>query len=212
MLVQAAAAAMAGRAGKLHGVEGEVTHTASGRKLSYGALAIAASSADAAEGRAAQGPEGFRLYRQAAEAARYAGQGQRQGRLRHRRDAAGHEVRDASPPARCSAARSARSTTAPRRRFPACARSSCSTIMVAVVGDHMWAAKKGLDALKIDWNEGPNAKLSSKDIWAASARGQRKGRRGRQIRRRHRQGACRPATSSRRHSSCRSSRTRRWSR
>ena len=37
--------------------------------------------------------------------------------------------------------------------------------MVAVVGDHMWAAKKGLDALKIDWDEGPNAKISSKDIW-----------------------------------------------
>src|SRR5262249_13875916 len=38
--------------------------------------------------------------------------------------------------------------------------------LVAVVGDHMWAAKKGLAALKIDWNEGANAKLSSKDIWA----------------------------------------------
>ena len=37
--------------------------------------------------------------------------------------------------------------------------------MVAVVGDHMWAAKKGLDALVIDWNEGPNARVSSKDIW-----------------------------------------------
>ena len=37
--------------------------------------------------------------------------------------------------------------------------------LVAVVGDHMWAAKKGLEALKIDWNEGPNAKLSLKDIW-----------------------------------------------
>ena len=30
--------------------------------------------------------------------------------------------------------------------------------LVAVVGDHMWAAKKGLEALEIDWNEGPNAK------------------------------------------------------
>src|SRR5205085_10668840 len=37
--------------------------------------------------------------------------------------------------------------------------------MVAVVGDHIWAAKKGLDALVIDWNEGPNARISSKDIW-----------------------------------------------
>ncbi|MGA9008975.1 MAG: xanthine dehydrogenase family protein molybdopterin-binding subunit [Xanthobacteraceae bacterium] len=37
--------------------------------------------------------------------------------------------------------------------------------LVAVVGDHMWAAKLGLDALKITWDEGPNAKVSSADIW-----------------------------------------------
>jgi isoquinoline 1-oxidoreductase beta subunit len=37
--------------------------------------------------------------------------------------------------------------------------------LVAVVGDHMWAAKKGLDALVITWNEGPNAKINSSDIW-----------------------------------------------
>jgi isoquinoline 1-oxidoreductase subunit beta len=36
---------------------------------------------------------------------------------------------------------------------------------VAVVGDHMWAAKKGLDALVISWDEGPNARISSRDIW-----------------------------------------------
>jgi isoquinoline 1-oxidoreductase beta subunit len=37
--------------------------------------------------------------------------------------------------------------------------------LVAVVGDHMWAAKKGLDALVVTWDEGPNAQLSSRDIW-----------------------------------------------
>src|SRR5262249_17387468 len=37
--------------------------------------------------------------------------------------------------------------------------------MVAVVGDHMWAAKRGLEALKITWDEGKNANVSSKDIW-----------------------------------------------
>jgi isoquinoline 1-oxidoreductase beta subunit len=37
--------------------------------------------------------------------------------------------------------------------------------LVAVVGDHMWAAKKGLDALIISWNEGPNARINSSDIW-----------------------------------------------
>jgi isoquinoline 1-oxidoreductase beta subunit len=29
----------------------------------------------------------------------------------------------------------------------------------------MWAAKKGLDALVVDWDEGPNPRVSSKDIW-----------------------------------------------
>jgi isoquinoline 1-oxidoreductase subunit beta len=37
--------------------------------------------------------------------------------------------------------------------------------LVAVVGDHMWAAKKGLDALVIAWDEGPYAQLSTADIW-----------------------------------------------
>jgi isoquinoline 1-oxidoreductase subunit beta len=37
--------------------------------------------------------------------------------------------------------------------------------LVAVVGDHMWAAKQGLDALVVTWNEGPNAQINSSDIW-----------------------------------------------
>ena len=37
--------------------------------------------------------------------------------------------------------------------------------LVAVVGDHMWAASQGLDALKVTWDEGPNAKISTGDIW-----------------------------------------------
>jgi len=35
---------------------------------------------------------------------------------------------------------------------------------VAVVADHMWAAKQGLAALAIRWDDGPNAKLSTPDI------------------------------------------------
>jgi isoquinoline 1-oxidoreductase beta subunit len=41
------------------------------------------------------------------------------------------------------------------------------TDAVAVVGDHMWAAKQGLDALDITWNDGPNANVSTKDVWDA---------------------------------------------
>ncbi len=36
--------------------------------------------------------------------------------------------------------------------------------LVAVVGDHMWAAKQGLDALDITWDEGPNAGVSTSDV------------------------------------------------
>src|SRR3989454_1510399 len=35
---------------------------------------------------------------------------------------------------------------------------------VAVVADHMGAAKKGLAALKIEWDDGPHAKLSTEDV------------------------------------------------
>src|SRR6478735_2290777 len=35
---------------------------------------------------------------------------------------------------------------------------------VAVVADDMWAARQGLAALKIEWDEGPNAKLATEDI------------------------------------------------
>jgi isoquinoline 1-oxidoreductase beta subunit len=37
--------------------------------------------------------------------------------------------------------------------------------LVAVVGDHMWAAKQGLAALDITWDEGANANVSTADVW-----------------------------------------------
>lgn len=37
--------------------------------------------------------------------------------------------------------------------------------LVAVVGDHMWAAKQGLAALKVDWDDGPHGRASSQGLW-----------------------------------------------
>ena len=37
--------------------------------------------------------------------------------------------------------------------------------LVAVVGDHMWAARQGLEALDIAWDEGPNAHVSTRDVF-----------------------------------------------
>lgn len=45
---------------------------------------------------------------------------------------------------------------------------------VAVVADHMGAALKGLKALKITWDEGPNAHVSTEDIVAALAAASKK--------------------------------------
>ena len=36
---------------------------------------------------------------------------------------------------------------------------------VAVVGDHMWAAKQGLAALDIVWKSGPHATVDSNEVW-----------------------------------------------
>ena len=41
---------------------------------------------------------------------------------------------------------------------------------VCVVAEHMGAAKKGLTALEIQWDEGPNAKLTTADIVAEMAK------------------------------------------
>ncbi len=40
---------------------------------------------------------------------------------------------------------------------------------VAVVGEHFWAAKKGLDALRIEWNPGANAQLTTRQLHEALA-------------------------------------------
>ncbi len=38
--------------------------------------------------------------------------------------------------------------------------------IVAVVGDHMWAVKQGLEALDVTWNDGPNGTVSTDVIWS----------------------------------------------
>ena len=84
--------------------------------------------------------------------------------------------------------------------------------LVAVVGDHMWAAKRGLSALTITWDEGPNAAVNSAANMGRPQEGLGAGGRRRKNGRRRRQGARERATGSRRHTKCRSWPTRRWSR
>ena len=51
--------------------------------------------------------------------------------------------------------------------------------LVAVVGDHMWAAKQGLAALAIRWDDGPNGKVSTEDVVKGAGCGLAEAGRGR---------------------------------
>ena len=84
---------------------------------------------------------------------------------------------------------------------------------VAVVADHMGAAKKGLAALVIEWDDGPHAKLATDDIAATSSNRRRSSRAWsrRTSAMSTRRCRARPPRS-RRPTRFRSSRTRRWSR
>ena len=62
---------------------------------------------------------------------------------------------------------------------------------VAVIASHMGAAEKGLAALAIEWDEGPNAKLSTADIIADMAKASEADGVTVRQRRRRRQGASR---------------------
>ena len=84
---------------------------------------------------------------------------------------------------------------------------------VAVVADHMGAAKKGLAALVIEWDDGPHAKLNTEDDRGRARTGDA------QVRARLRRTSAMstrpwraPPPRSRRPTRFRSSRTRRWSR
>lgn len=46
---------------------------------------------------------------------------------------------------------------------------------VAVIGEHFWAAKKGMEALRIEWDRGVNSQLTTDDIAAALAKSSREG-------------------------------------
>jgi isoquinoline 1-oxidoreductase beta subunit len=174
LLVQAAAQRWKVDAASCRAEKGAVIHAASGRRLGYGALVAAAAqlpvpAADSVKLK----PRGeFKLIGTPAKRLDIAGKvnGTAQygidaklpgmkvatiaispvigGKLRHVDDTAAKAVRGVRQIVRLDDA-------------------------VAVVADHMGAAKKGLAALKIEWDDGPNAHLSSaellRDMEAASS-------------------------------------------
>ncbi len=164
MLVQAAAQQWQVDPASCTTANGEVTHKESGRKLSYGALATAASSQAPPKEVALKDPKDFALIGKPLK--RLDTPDKVNGKAVYGIDAILADMKFATLKA-CPAfgGKVGKVDDSAAKKIPGVQKIVVLDDMVAVVGDHMWAAKKGLDALVIDWDEGPNARLSSNDIW-----------------------------------------------
>src|SRR6185295_5663270 len=165
MLVQAAAKQWQVDAAGCTAAKSEVAHTESGRKLSYGALAIAASSEAPPKDVPLKDLKDFVYIGQPLK--RLDTPDKVNGKAVYGIDAMLPGMKFATVAA-CPVfgGKVGKVDDSAAKKVEGVRQVVVLDDMVAVVGDHMWAAKKGLEALKIDWNEGPNAKLSSADIWA----------------------------------------------
>jgi isoquinoline 1-oxidoreductase beta subunit len=142
----------------------QVTHADSGRKLSYGELAAAASSQTPPKDVALKDPKDFVLIGKPLK--RLDTPEKVNGKAVYGIDAMLPDMKFATV-AVCPVfgGKVGKVDDSAAKKIPGVQKIVVLDDVVAVVGDHMWAAKKGLDALVIDWDEGPNARISSKDIW-----------------------------------------------
>jgi isoquinoline 1-oxidoreductase beta subunit len=164
MLVQAAAKQWQVDPASCTTANGEVVHKESGRKLSYGALATAASGESPPTDVPLKDTKDFALIGKPLK--RLDTPDKVNGKTVYGIDAMLADMKFATLRA-CPVfgGKVGKVDDSAAKKIPGVQKIVVLDDMVAVVGDHMWAAKKGLDALVIDWDEGPNARLSSNDIW-----------------------------------------------
>lgn len=164
MLIQAAAAQWQVEPASCTAAKGEVAHAASGRKLGYGELALAAQSQTPPKDVAVKDPKDFVLIGQPLK--RLDTPDKVNGKALYGIDAILPDMKIAAI-ANCPVfgGKVGKVDDSGAMNIAGVRKVVVLDDSVAVIGDHMWAAKQGLDALKIEWNEGPNAKISTKDIW-----------------------------------------------
>jgi isoquinoline 1-oxidoreductase beta subunit len=164
MLIQAAAQQWQVEPASCTTSNGEVTHKESGRKLSYGALADAAGKQTPPKDVPLKDPKDFALIGKPLK--RLDTPDKTNGKAVYGIDAMLPGMKFATLAA-CPVfgGKVGKVDDSAARKIPGVQKIVVLDDMVAVVGDHMWAAKKGLDALVVTWDEGANAKISSKDIW-----------------------------------------------
>lgn len=160
MLVEAAAGRWGVDSASCRAIDGQVIHDASRRQLTYGELAVEAARLPVPAKVPLKSPDAFKLI----------------GKAEKRLDASGKVNGTAiygidARPSGLKFATLAQSPTFGGRlkHIDDSAARSIKGVRqivrlddaVAVVADHMGAAKKGLAALKIEWDDGPNAALST---------------------------------------------------
>ena len=210
MLVQAAAQQWQVDPASCTTANSEVMHRDSGRKLSYGALALAASSEVPPKDVPLKDPKDFVLIGKPLK--RLDTPDKVNGKAVYGIDAILPNMKFATLKA-CPVfgGKVAKVDDSAAKKIPGVQKIVVLDDFVAVVGDHMWAAKKGLDALVIDWDEGPNAHVNSNDIWRdLRAASEKDGAVAKSVAISPR--ALPPATGWMRLTSCRFSRMRPWSR
>jgi isoquinoline 1-oxidoreductase beta subunit len=141
-----------------------VLHTVSGRRLSYGELVDAANTRTPPRDVALKDPKDFVLIGKPLK--RLDTPDKTNGKAVYGIDAMLPGMKFATLMA-CPVfgGKVARVDDSAARKLPGVQQIVILDDLVAVVGDHMWAAKKALDALVIEWDEGSYAQLSSNDIW-----------------------------------------------
>jgi isoquinoline 1-oxidoreductase beta subunit len=164
MLVQAAASQWGVEPSSCSASKGEVLHAASGRKLGYGALALAAQGQTPPKDVTVKDPKDFVLIGQPLK--RLDTPEKTNGKAIYGIDAILPGMKIAAI-ANCPVfgGKVGKVDDSAATKVAGVRKVVVLDDAVAVIGDHMWAAKKGLEALKIEWNEGPNANISTKDIW-----------------------------------------------
>jgi len=168
MLVSAAAETWGVEPGSCHAEKGEVTHIPTGRKLAYGALADKAAKLPVPDKVALKDPKDFKLI--GSPVKRLDAPEKVNGRARFGIDVQVPGMKIAAVAA-CPVigGKLARVDDSKAKAIKGVRQIVRLDDAVAVIADHMWAAKKGLAALDIAWDAGPNAHFSTADLVAQLA-------------------------------------------
>lgn len=163
MLVTAAAKRWGVDPASCSAQDGEVIHTATGRRLKYGALATDAANLPVPTNVTLKAPEAFKLIGTSAK--RLDAPAKVNGTAAYGIDARPSGVKFATLTQSPTFGGRVKSLDdAAAKAVKGVRQIVRLDDAVAVVADHMGAAKKGLAALKIEWDDGPHANLATEAI------------------------------------------------